>query len=79
MNALLREIQREIINRPTMVTVAQQKDPTKRARDAPGSLLTPGPLPSAVTFTRSCASTPTDGTTGVCAEFLRITLDARTS
>ena len=34
MNALLREIQCEIINRPTLVTVAQQKDPMKRARDA---------------------------------------------
>ena len=34
MNALLREIQREIIDRSTMVTVAQQKDPMKRARDA---------------------------------------------
>ena len=33
-NALLREIQGEIIDRPTMVTVAQQKDPMKRARDA---------------------------------------------
>ena len=33
-NALLREIQGEIITRPTMVTVAQQKDPMKRARDA---------------------------------------------
>ncbi len=33
-NALLREIQREIIDRSTMVTVAQQKDPMKRARDA---------------------------------------------
>ena len=33
-NALLREIQGEIIDRSTMVTVAQQKDPMKRARDA---------------------------------------------
>ena len=33
-NALLREVQREIIDRPTMVTVAQQKDPMKRVRDA---------------------------------------------
>ena len=33
-NALLREIQCEIIDRPTMVTVAQQKDPMKRVRDA---------------------------------------------
>lgn len=32
--ALLREIQGEIIDRPTMATVAQQKDPMKRARDA---------------------------------------------
>ena len=34
MNALLREIQGKIIDRPTMATVAQQKDPMKRARDA---------------------------------------------
>ena len=34
MNALLREIQCQIIDRQTMVTVAQQKDPMKRARDA---------------------------------------------
>ena len=34
MNALLREIQREIITRSTMVTVAQHKDPMKRDRDA---------------------------------------------
>ncbi len=33
-NALLREIQCEIINRQTLVTVAQQRDPMKRARDA---------------------------------------------
>ena len=33
-NALLREIQGEIIDRLTMATVAQQKDPMKRARDA---------------------------------------------
>lgn len=33
-NALLREIQGEIIDRSTMATVAQQKDPMKRARDA---------------------------------------------
>ena len=33
-NALLREIQREIIDRATMVTVARQKDPMKRVRDA---------------------------------------------
>lgn len=33
-NALLREIQCEMIDRPTMVTVAQQKDPMKRVRDA---------------------------------------------
>ncbi len=33
-NALLREIQCQIIDRQTMVTVAQQKDPMKRARDA---------------------------------------------
>ena len=33
-NALLREIQEQTITRPTMLTVAQQKDPLKRVRDA---------------------------------------------
>ena len=33
-NALLREIQGKIVTRPTMLTVAQQKDPLKRVRDA---------------------------------------------